>query len=99
MGDLMPKMQFRAILMLVIFSFCTGPVWAGVLSDALADHVAGKSNDRFVRVLVIPVSDYEPSALKRSLSRTYASRGDRHKHGMEQLQEIARRSTHLGMRT
>jgi len=88
----MPKIKFQAIFLLFLISVCTGPVGAGVISYDLADHVAGKSGDQFVRVLIAPVSDHEPSVMKRSLSRAYASRADRHRYGMERLQEIARRS-------
>ncbi len=88
----MPKIALHAALSLFFIAAGVGALSAGEISQELAEHIAGRNSGEFIRVLIIPVSDHDPSLLKQTLTNNFRSRAERHRFGMEQLQETARRS-------
>ncbi len=68
---------------------CASGLKAGYYSDQLEEYIAGRNADEFVRVLIVPVSDHDPAALKKSLATDYETRADRHRAGVARLKAIA----------
>ena len=88
-------METRAtILIRLFFWLVSNPAvsLAGYLSDQLQAEIAGKSNGDFIRVIIVPVSVDDPTALKKSLEQEYATRADRYRAGVVRLQAAAGRS-------
>ncbi len=85
-------LQRVVIIGAVISLFGSAGVNAGHLSDQLEQYIAGRGDDEFVRVVIIPVSDYNSITLKTSLTDQYRTRSERHRAGVEQLQAAAEKS-------
>ncbi len=81
------KQVFAIVTILVIVTI--PQVFAGVVTEQLADHLTKSSGDDFVRVVIRPRSDHNAAAFKANLVSEYRLRSDRHRIGIEQLKTLA----------
>jgi subtilisin family serine protease len=81
----MPNRVVIAALALILVCFAVAESQAGYLTDDLLKSIASESDDDVIRVLIIPVSNHNPAAMKLSLNTQYSTRAERHRVGIDQL--------------
>jgi len=80
------------IFSLLALLFFSSSSEAGYITGPLEAQLASTGPNEFVRVLVIPESDYNPAVFKSALKEQYRTRAERHRAGIEQLKTIAMQS-------
>jgi len=65
-----------------------GSIQAAEMDIALKDKLASTAPVEFIRVLIVPVSDFDSKTMAQSISAQYTRRADRYRAAVSQLKQI-----------